>query len=76
MEAAAANPQTRRAMNEELNTVIPLDPDVLEVLYVKFITVYSMPLRLVECSEFRAFLTYLNQDVNKYLNTLHNTIST
>jgi len=76
MDAAAANPQTRRALNNEPSTTIPLDPEVVEVLYVKFITVCSMPLYLVECPEFRAFLTYLNGDVDKYLSTSHNTIST
>lgn len=52
----------------------PLDGDVVEVLYVKFITACSQSLRLVECPEFRAFLTYLNKDINRWLNASHNTI--
>jgi hypothetical protein len=74
MDSAAENPQKRRRLNSEEPTAIPVDGDVLEVLFVKFLAVCNQPLRLVECPEFRALLTYLNKDVDKWLNTSHNTI--
>ncbi|KAG9244348.1 hypothetical protein BJ878DRAFT_506669, partial [Calycina marina] len=75
MDNAILNPQRRRDLNpSQATTAIPLDGDTLEVLYVKFIAACNMPLRLVECAEFRAFLTYLNSGVDKYLSITHNTI--
>jgi hypothetical protein len=53
-----------------------LDGDVLEVLYVKFIAACNMPLRLVECPEFRALLSYLNTDINSWLPNAYKTVRT
>ena len=74
MTAAAACPQKRRKLNDSDGGSLPLDGDVIEVLYVKFIVACNIPLRLVECPEFRAFISYLNKDVDRWLNTSHNTI--
>jgi hypothetical protein len=64
IESAAQNPQKRRRLNDSDSGEIPLDRDVLEVLYIKFITACNMPLRLVECPEFRALLSYLNSNID------------
>jgi hypothetical protein len=74
--SAAEHPQKRRKLNDSDGGSLPLDGDVLEVLYVKFIASCNMPLRLVESQEFRAFLSYLNNDVNRWLNVKHDTIRT
>jgi len=63
--SAAENPQKRRKLNEYDGGDMPLNKDVIKVLYVRFIAACNMPLRLVECAEFRAFLSYLNKDVNR-----------
>lgn len=76
MESASLNPQNRRMLNDNEHTAIPLDGDILEVLFTRFITACSLPLRLVECPEFRSLLTYINEDVDKYLPSSHNTIGT
>ena len=49
MESAAENPQKRRKLNDLDGGSLPLDGDVIEVLFVKFIAACNMPLRLVEC---------------------------
>ena len=74
MTAAAAYPQKRRKLNDSDGGTLPLDGDVIEVLYVKFIVACNIPLRLVECPEVRAFISYLNKDVDRWLNTSHHTI--
>jgi hypothetical protein len=48
----------------------------LEVLYTRFIVACSLPLRLVECPEFREFLSYLNQDIDTWLPKNHQSIRT
>ena len=68
---AAENPQKRRRLAEDSGS---LDAGTIEVLYVKFIAVCNLPLRLVECEEFRAFLGYLNKDINAWLPNSHQTI--
>ena len=50
--SAEENPKKRRRLNDQSGD--SLDPDQLEVLYVRLITACSLPFRLVECSEFRA----------------------
>jgi hypothetical protein len=35
-----------------------------------------MPLRLIECQEFRTFLTYLNGDIDHWLPSRHDTVQT
>ena len=46
-----------------------------EVLYVKFITACHLPLRLVECPEFRDLLNYINNDIDTWLPSSHTTIT-
>jgi hypothetical protein len=71
--SAAENSQKRRKLNKaELTT--DFDPDVVEILYVKFISVCNQSLRLVECPEFRTFLFYLNKDIESWLPDDHHTI--
>ncbi len=74
MDSAAGNPYKRRRVDTTLKSNIVLDPDVLEVLYVKFISACNLPLRLVSCLEFRAFLHYLNPDINTWLPGNYKTI--
>jgi hypothetical protein len=76
IESAAEHPQKRRKLNDTNGGERPLDGDVLEVLYVKFIAACNMPLRLVECPEFRALLSYLNTDINSWLPNAHKTVRT
>ena len=70
MEIALTNPQKCRKLNDFNNGFIPLNSDVLEILYIKFIIVYNMPLYLVKNPEFKAFILYLNLDMNIWLNIL------
>lgn len=70
--SAAENPRKRRRLNDQCGDSI--DPDQLEVLYVRFLTACSLPFRLVECPEFRAFLAYLNDDIDTWLPDTHETI--
>ena len=74
LESAEANPQKRRKLVDSEAGVLPLNGDVIEVLYVKFISACNLPLRMVVCPEFRAFLHYLNEDIDRWLPTSHNTI--
>jgi hypothetical protein len=76
MDSAAEHPQKRWKLNDSDGGEIPLDGDVLEVLYIKFIAACNMPLRLVECPEFRALLSYLNSNVDQWLPSAHKTIRT
>jgi hypothetical protein len=68
---AAENPHKRRRLAEDSGS---LDAGTVEVLYVKFMAVCNLPLRLVECMEFRNFLAYLNEDINAWLPNSHQTI--
>lgn len=70
--SAGENPRKRRRLNDQPGDSI--DPDQLEALYVRFITACSLPFRLVECPEFRAFLAYLNSDIVTWLPDTHETI--
>jgi len=74
IQSAAENPQKRRKLTSFDGGSLPLDGDVVEVLYVKFISACNMPLRLVECPEFRAFLHYLNEDIDRWLPSAHKTV--
>jgi hypothetical protein len=69
---AEENPHKRRRLNDQPGDSI--NPDQLEVLYVRFITACSLPFRLVECPEFRALLAYINKDVDTWLPDTHETI--
>jgi len=64
MAIVEENPQKRRKLNDLDSRDMLLDKDILEVLYIRFIAAYNMPLRLVEYQEFRALLSYLNKDIN------------
>ena len=70
--AAEEYPRKRRRLDGEAGESI--DPDQLEVLYVRFITACSLPLRMVECPEFRALLAYLNHDIESCLPDTHTTV--
>jgi len=65
IESAKENPHKRRRLNDSNKGNLLLNGDVVKVLYVKFIFACNLPLRLVECPEFRAFLYYLNADINR-----------
>jgi hypothetical protein len=69
---AEENPHKRRRLNDQPGDSI--NPDPLEVLYVRFITACSLPFRLVECPEFRVLLAYINKDVDTWLPNTHETI--
>jgi hypothetical protein len=74
METAEGNPQKRRKLVDSDGGALPLNGDVIKVLYVKFISACNIPLRLVECPEFRAFLHYLNEDIDRWLPAAHKTV--
>jgi hypothetical protein len=74
MESASKHPHKRRKLNDLDSGSQSLDGDIIEVLFVKFIAACNIPLRLVECQEFRAFLTYLNSDVDRWLPSTHKTV--
>jgi len=73
MESAEHNTTKKRKLTEELIEEKPLDGAMLESLFVRWIATDNQALRLVECPEFRAFLTYLNSNVNVYLTNAHST---
>ncbi|KAL5331437.1 hypothetical protein ACEPPN_000967 [Leptodophora sp. 'Broadleaf-Isolate-01'] len=52
-----------------------INPDRLELLYIRFISVCSQPLRLVERSEFRDLLEYINPDTLCWLPRSHTTVA-
>lgn len=64
MELTSKHPHKRQKLNDLDSGSQSLDRDVIKVLFVKFITACNIPLYLVECWELRAFLTYLNSDVD------------
>jgi hypothetical protein len=72
MSIAQENPYKRRRLNDDSGS--SLDPDQLEVLYVKWVTACSVSFRMVECPEFRALFSYVNKDIDTWLPNSHNTI--
>lgn len=72
MDIARENPQKRRRLNE--NQGESIDPDQLEVLYVRWVSACSVSFRMVECPEFRALLYYVNKDIDTWLPGSHNTV--
>ena len=52
MLIAARTSYKRRRLNCIKDSLLPLNGDVIEALYVNFIATCSKPLRLVECYEF------------------------
>ncbi|CEJ92863.1 Putative Transposase-like protein [[Torrubiella] hemipterigena] len=69
---AEESARKRRRLNDQYGDSI--EPDQLEVLYVRFVTACSLPFRLVECPEFRALLAYINSDIDTWLPNTHQTI--
>ena len=70
------NPQKRRCLEILDPTNIYINPDQLEVLYIKFLVSCNLSLRLVESPAFRDLLTFLNKDIDIWLPDSHNTILT
>jgi hypothetical protein len=62
---------TRRRLTTGGNS---LNPDIVEVLFVKLTTTGNLPLQLVELPEFRDFLYYLNTDIDSWLPKTHHTV--
>ena len=65
----------RRKLNTSHSDSNSLDGSHLEVLYIKFLTACHLPLRLVECPEFRDLLNYINNNIDTWLPSSHNTIT-
>jgi hypothetical protein len=72
MDIARENPQKRRRLNESQGE--SMDPDQLEILYVRWVSACSVSFRMVECPEFRALLFYINKDIDTWLPRSHNTV--
>jgi hypothetical protein len=73
MQSAEHNTTKKRKLMEETLDEKPLDGKTLEALFVRWIAANNQALSLVECPKFRAFLTYLNSNVNVYLTNAHST---
>ena len=71
MESAEFNTTKKRKLMEETLFEKPLDGATLESLFVRWIASDDQALRLTECPEFQAFLTYLNSNVNAHLPNSH-----
>ena len=65
----------RRKLNTCASTGESISGSHLEVLYIKFITACHLPLRLVECPEFRDLLNYINNDIDTWLPASHTTVT-
>jgi hypothetical protein len=75
LELAETQSFKRRKLNTTCSDGHSLDGGHLEVLYVKFLTACHLPLRLVECPEFRDLLNYINNDIDTWLPTSHTTVT-
>jgi hypothetical protein len=75
LELAQNQSFKRRKLNTSYGDSNSLDGSHLEVLYIKFLTACHLPLRLVECPEFRDLLSYINDDIDTWLPSSHNTIT-
>jgi hypothetical protein len=67
--------QRRYAAISQAISKHPLDPQILQELYVNWITSCGVSLRMVERDEFRVLLQYLNPETNVWLPSSHNTVS-
>jgi hypothetical protein len=76
LATGSANPQKRRCLEILDPTNLYINPDQLEVLYIKFLVSCNLSLRLVESPAFRDLLTFLNKDIDIWLPDSHNTILT
>jgi hypothetical protein len=56
------------------STITDINPATLEQLLVRWISRCSIPFRMVECSEFRDLLFFLNSGINTWLPAEHHTI--
>ena len=72
MNQASENPRKRRRVADGEGASI--DQGVLQILWVNVLASCSLALRLVSVPEFRAFLAYLNSDVDVWLPKSHHTI--
>jgi len=73
ISSAEFNTTKKRKLAEEIPNEKPLDGATLEALYVQWIAADDQALHLSECPEFRAFLTYLNCNINAHLLNAHST---
>jgi hypothetical protein len=53
-----------------------VEPHIAELLIVRLLTRCNLSLNIIECDEFRALLTYLNQDIANWLPAAKMTITT
>lgn len=62
----------------ESNTLTPyvFDPHVLEQLLVRWFARANISLRMIECEEFRAIITFLNNQVTEWCLTSYKTLET
>ena len=72
MDQANRHPKKRRKLGP--SDVDALDGTTLEVLQVNVLAACSLALRLICVPEFRAFLAYLNSNMNVWLPTSSTTI--
>ena len=75
LELSESQSFKRRKLNTCGSTGQSISGGHLEVLHVKFITACHLPLRLVECPEFRDLLNYINNDIDTWLPASHTTIT-
>jgi hypothetical protein len=75
IDTAALNTAKRRKLAEEDAIEKKLDGAVLESLFVRWIATDNQALELVECPAFRAFLTYINSNINVYLPSSRSTVT-
>lgn len=73
IDSAEYNANKKRKLTEVIEAEKALDGKVIESLFVRWIATNNQALRIVECPEFRAFLTYLNTNVNMWLPNSHTT---
>jgi hypothetical protein len=66
------NPHKRRRVGD--GEGVSIQPNVLKILWVNVLAACSLALRLVSVPQFRAFLSYLNSDIDTWLPSSHNTI--
>ena len=53
--------------DDDFNTPHIVDPYIMELLYTRWIARCHLPLKMIECDEFRALFTYINKDAASYL---------
>ena len=73
MLSAEFNTSKKRKLTEVILDEKVLDGATIEALFVLWIAGDDQALQVVECPEFRTFLTYLNSNINVYLTNTHST---